>query len=120
MTLASWFSGHSFELEANNFILHIPQRSFPNFVQKILLCFVFSKKSSEFLFFLILFSASIYLLKDWLKRSQNGTNRNNKLFSGTRILLNKAPLVLIFLWGLGITCKFHYNLLMKAENYQLD
>ena len=43
-------------------------------------CCVFSKKSSEFLFFLILFSAGIYLLKDWLKRSQNGTNRNNKLF----------------------------------------
>ena len=80
MTLASWFSGHSFKLEAEDFILHIHQRSFPNFGLKILLCFVFSKKSSEFLFFLILFSAGIYLLKDWLKRSQNGTNRNNKLF----------------------------------------
>ena len=35
-------------------------------------CFVFSKKSSEILFFLILFSAGIYLLKVCLKRSQNG------------------------------------------------
>ena len=60
--------------------------------------FVFSEKSSEFLFFLILFSAGIYLLKVWLKGSQNGyiffsfsilkwhihitvqTNRNDKLF----------------------------------------
>ena len=33
-------------------------------------CFAVSKKSSEF-FFLILFSAGIYLLKDWVKRSQN-------------------------------------------------
>ena len=80
MTLASWFSGHSFKLEAEDFIFHIPQRRFPNFGLKILLCFVFSKKSSEFLFFLILFSAGIYLLNNWLKRSQNGTNRNNKFF----------------------------------------
>ena len=36
MTLASWFSGHSFKLEAEDFILHIPQRSFPNFGLKIL------------------------------------------------------------------------------------
>ena len=35
-------------------------------------CFVFSKKSSEFLLFLILLSAGIYLFKVWLKRSQNG------------------------------------------------
>ena len=34
-------------------------------------CFVFSK-SLEFLFFLILFSAGLYLLKVWLKHSQNG------------------------------------------------
>ena len=80
MTLASWFSGHSFKLKVEDFILHIPQRSFPNFSLNILLCFAFSKKSSEFLFLLVLFSAGIYLLKDWLKRSQNGTNRNNKLF----------------------------------------
>ena len=35
-------------------------------------CFVFNKKSSELLFFLILFSAGIYLFKVWLKGSQNG------------------------------------------------
>ena len=80
VTLASWFRRHSFKLETKGFILHIPQRSFPNFGLKILLYFVFSKKSSEFLFFLILFSAGIYLLKDWLKCSQNGTNQNSKLF----------------------------------------
>ena len=72
VTLTSRFSGHSFKLEAQDFILHISQRSFPNFGLKILLCFVFSKKSSEFLFFLILFSAGIYLLKACLKHSQNG------------------------------------------------
>ena len=59
-------------------------------------CFVFSKKSLKYLFFLILFSAGIYLLKVWLKHSQNGNNlflffvlkwhiivqinRNNRLF----------------------------------------
>ena len=98
MTLASWFSGHSFKLEAEDFIFYIPQRRFPNFGLKILLCFVFSKKSSEFLFFLILFSAGIYLLKDWLKRSQNGTNRNNKVFFTFRDenSYEKARLVLIF------------------------
>ena len=35
-------------------------------------CFVFSKKSSEFLFFPAMFAAGICLLKVWLKRSQNG------------------------------------------------
>ena len=84
VTWASWFSGHRFKLEAEDldldFILHIPQRSFPNFGLKILLCFAFSKKSSEFLFFLVLFTAGIYLLKDWLKLSQNGTNRNKLFF----------------------------------------
>ena len=35
-------------------------------------CFVFSKKFSEFLFFLMLFSAGIYLFRVRLKRSQNG------------------------------------------------
>ena len=121
MTLASWFSGHSFKLEAEDFILHIHQRSFPNFGLKILLCFVFSKKSSEFLFFLILFSAGIHLLKDWLKRSQNENtfflfpfSSSTSLFklietidysSKMDILTNKASLVLIFFHGLHISCK---------------
>ena len=57
--------------------------------------FAFRKKSSEVLYLLSLFSAGIYWVKVWLKRSQNGyffsfpflkwhiivqTNRNNKLF----------------------------------------
>ena len=44
-------------------------------------CFVFRKKSLKFLFFLILFSAGTYLLKVWLKRSQNGNNLFLFLFS---------------------------------------
>ena len=120
MILASWFSGHIFKLEAEDFILHIPQRSFPNFGLNILLCFVFSKKSSEFLFLLDLFSAGIYLLKDWLKRSQNRTNRKNKLLFRDENSYKLAPLVLIFFRVLHITCKTYYNLSIKAENYQLD
>ena len=34
-------------------------------------CFILSKKSSEFLFFFILFSAGIHFFKVWFKRSQN-------------------------------------------------
>ena len=34
-------------------------------------CFLFSIKSAEFLFVLILFSAAINLFKVWLKHSQN-------------------------------------------------
>ena len=41
-------------------------------------------------------------------------------FSERRILTNEAALVLIFFWGLHITCKNYYNLSIKAENYQLD
>ena len=93
-------------------------------------CFVFSKKSLEFLFFLTLFSAGIYLLKEWLKHSQNwffflflfssGTwlfklTETTSYFSKTSILTNKAPLTLIFLRGLHSTCKTYYNLSIKAE-----
>ena len=41
-------------------------------------------------------------------------------FSETRILANKAPLVLIFFGRLHITCETYYNLSIKVENYQLD
>ena len=91
---------------------------------------MFSKKSSEFLFCLILFSAGIYLLKDWLKRSHNGNIiflflssscielfrliETASYFSKTSILTNKAPLVLIFFRGLHITCRTYYNLSIKA------
>ena len=40
-------------------------------------------------------------------------------FSQTRILTNKAPLVLVFFQGVAY-CKTYYNLSIKAENYQLD
>ena len=114
MTWASWFSGY--------FILHISQRSFPNFGLKILLCFVFSQKSLELSFFLILFSVGIYLLKDWLKRSQNGTNRNNKFFFTFRDdnSYKRSSFGVNFFRGLHITCKTYYNLSFKAGNYQLD
>ena len=58
----SWFSRHRFKLKAEDFSLHIFQRSFQNFGLKL-----FSKKSLEFLFFLILFLAGKYLLKVCLK-----------------------------------------------------
>ena len=46
VTWVSWFSGHKFKLEAENFIFHILQRNFPSFGVKILaLC---SAKSSCF------------------------------------------------------------------------
>ena len=118
MTLARWFSGHSFKLEAEDFILHIPQRSFPNFGLKILLCFVFSKKSLEFLFFLILFSAGIYLQKIGENVLKMELIETTSYLSKARILTNKA-LVLIFFRGLCFTCKT-YNLSIKAENYQSD
>ena len=104
--------------------------------------FVFSKKSSELLFFLIFFSAGIYFLKVWLKRSQNvyiffffhsqgayncSSQGSLKLikttssFSKASIPTNKAHLMLIFFQGLHIsTCKTYYNLSIKRENYQLD
>ena len=120
VTWASWFSGHRFKLEAEDFFLHIPQRSFPNFSLEILaLCSARSLQS--FFFFLILFSAGIHLLKDWLKRSQNENtfflfpfSSSTSLFklietidysSKMDILTNKASLVLIFFHGLHISCK---------------
>ena len=48
-TWVSWFNGYRFKLEAEGFIFHILQRNFQFCVQQ---------KSSGFLFFLILFSAT--------------------------------------------------------------
>ena len=70
VTWASWFSGHRFKLEAKDFIFHNSPEKFSKFGPEKT-CFVFSKKSSEFLLWLILFSVGIYLLKVWLKHSQN-------------------------------------------------
>ena len=55
VTLASWFSGHRFKLEAGDLIFHLPQRSFPNFGLKILvLCLARSLRRFYFSFFLFL------------------------------------------------------------------
>ena len=52
VTLASWFSGHRFKLEAGDLIFHLPQRSFPNFGLKILvLCLARSLRSFYFSLF---------------------------------------------------------------------
>ena len=67
VTQVSWFCGHRY---TKDFIFHILQRSSRFGPENT--CFVFSKKSSQFLFFFILFSAGIYVLKVWLKGSQNG------------------------------------------------
>ena len=119
MTWASWFCGHRFKLEAKDLSPYSPERFSKFWIENT--CFVFSKKSSGFLFFFILLSAGIYLLKDWLKRSQNGNTfflfvfssgielfkliEKTSYFSKTSILTNKAPLLLIFFWGLLITYK---------------
>ena len=141
VTWVSWFNGHKFKLEAVDFIFHILQRNFPNFVVKILaLC---SPKVFEvfiFPYFVLIWYIlvqSMELFKVWLKLSENGyfssfsiqkwqiivqTNRQNKTsIQIFRIFLtNKAPLVLIFFQGLHITCKTYYNLSIKGENYQLN
>ena len=96
-------------------------------------CFVFIKKSSEILFYLILFSPGIYLFKFWLKRSKRvyffiflkwhkffKLIETTSSFSKASILINKAHLVLMLSRGLHITCKTYYNLSIKTENYQLD
>ena len=67
VTWASWFCGHRY---TKDFILHILQRSSKFGPENT--CFVFSKKSSQFLFFFILFSAGTYVLRVWLKGYQNG------------------------------------------------
>ena len=100
-------------------------------------CYVFSKKSSEFLFLLVLFSARIYLFEVWLKGFQNGyiyfflflfssgiylfkLSKTTGSFSKATILTNKDHLVLFFFQGLHITCKSYYNLSIQRGNYQLD
>ena len=79
MTLARWFSGHSFKLEAEDFILHIPKRKFSKFRPEN--TFVFCVQQEVFGAFIFpYFVLSWYILaKNWLKCSENGTNRNNKL-----------------------------------------
>ena len=66
VTWPSLFIGHRFKLESEDFTFHILQRNFSGFGEKILV-----RCSAELLFFLILFSAGVYLLKVWLKCSQN-------------------------------------------------
>ena len=52
VTWASWFSGHRFKLEAENFIFHILQINFPNFGVKIsVLCSARSLRSFYFSLF---------------------------------------------------------------------
>ena len=133
VTWVSWFSGHMFRLEAEDFIFHIFQRNFPNFSVKILaLCSANSLRSCYFSLFR---SQVVYTCSKYI-RSQNGyfflslftsyiivqTNRQNKMSIQIfqSFLTNKAPLALIFFRGLHITCKAYYNLSIKGENYQLD
>ena len=98
----SSFSGHRFKLESEKLCK----------LQRENTCYVFSKKPSEVLFFLILFSAGIYLFKVWLKGSQNGyifflfifssgiylfkLIKTKSSFSKASILTNKDRLVLFF------------------------
>ena len=81
VTLTSRFSGHSFKLEGSPgfYPPYFPEK-FSKFRPENTLVFCVQQEVFGFLFFLILFSAGIYLQKDWLKRSQNGTTRNSKLF----------------------------------------
>ena len=58
VTWAGWFSGHRFKLEAEDFIFHIPLRSFPNFRLKILvLC---STRSLPSFYFSLFFSQLVH------------------------------------------------------------
>ena len=98
----SSFSGHRFKLESEKLFKLRRENT----------CYVFSKKSSELLFFLILFSDGIYLFKVWLKGSQNGyilflflfssgiylfiLIQTRGPFSKASILTNKDHLVLFF------------------------
>ena len=119
----TWFSVHRFKLEVEGFIFHIPQKGFPNSGLKIL---AFSKKSSDFLFSLILFSAGTYLLKDWSKHSLNGNIFflflfkliEKRYFSKTSILINKASLVLIFFLGLKFSKFSHLTPYRKTKQKQ--
>ena len=118
VTRASWFSGHRFKLETQNFIFHILHRNFPNFGMKILvLCSAKSLQSFSFFFFCFLiqslfktFPKLIYVflflfLSDISCPSWNNWNNWNcpiettSYFPKTSILTNKAPLVLIFSGG---------------------
>ena len=66
-------------------------------------CFVFSKKSLQFLFFFILFSSTVYLFKVWLKIFQKRIHfflLLVSIFSGRCLLTSKT-----------------YNLSIKRENY---
>ena len=136
----SWFSGHKFKLEAEDFSFHVLKKIFQISVWKYLLC-VQQKVFRVFLFLFVVLSwyilvQSMKLYKVWLKRSENGyffcfsihkwhiivqTYRQNK--SSIQIfqsfLTNKAPLALFFSQGLHITYKT-YNLSIKGENYQLE
>ena len=75
-TWVSWFSGHAFKLEAEDFIFDILKRIFQNFGVKILaLCS--AKVFGVFIFSYFVLSwyilvQSMKLFKVWLKRSQNG------------------------------------------------
>ena len=63
------FIGHRFKLESEYVMFNILQRNFSNFgVKMLVMC---PAKSHGSFFFLILFSAGIYLFKVWLKGSQN-------------------------------------------------
>ena len=58
VTWASWFSGHRFKLEAENFTFHILQKNFPNFGMKIL--FLCSARSLRSFYFSLFCSQLIY------------------------------------------------------------
>ena len=107
----SSFSGHRFKLESEKLFK----------LQRENTCYVFSKKPSEVLFFLILFSAGIYLFKVWLKGSQNGyiyflflfssdiylfkLIQTTGSFSKASILTNKNYLALVFSGGCILLAK---------------
>ena len=75
-TWVSWFSGHAFKLEAEDFIFHILKRNFQNFGVKILaLCSAKVFRVFIFPYFVLswyILVQSMKLFKVWLKRSQNG------------------------------------------------
>ena len=71
-------------------------------------CFVFRKKSSGFVFFLILFSCRTQLFKVWLKDSQDACMFF--VFFYFQVACNVQT----------IETRSYYNLSIKGEKYQLD
>ena len=135
VALASSFSGHSFKLKAEDFIFHIPLRSFQILDWKYLSCV---QQEVFGVFILPYFVLSWYILArrliiktvpkwkyffpfsicKWHIIVQ--INRNNKLFLKDEHSYKQSSFGVIFFQGLHITCKTYYNLSIKAENYLLD